>query len=87
MSDNRDKIISTQMDVIQTLIQHNLSRISDDFWGPSSAPKPAGTDAVGSANPAQSAAPASNLPPPRHWAKPRAAGTRRSARQTSSISR
>ncbi len=65
MSDNRDKIISTQMDVIQTLIQHNLSRISDDFWGPSGAQKPAGTDAPASGapfsanpvSPAQSAAP------------------------------
>ena len=40
MPDNRDEIIRTQMDVIQTLIQNNLSRISDDFWGPSSSAKP-----------------------------------------------
>ncbi len=56
MTDNRDKIIRTQMDVIQTLIQNNLSRISDDFWGPSTPPKPA------SAAPEESktAAPAQN---------------------------
>ena len=40
MPDNRDKIIRTQMDVIQTLIQNNLERISDDFWGPSTPSKP-----------------------------------------------
>ena len=42
MPDNRDEIIRTQMDVIQTLIQNNLNRISDDFWGPASPAKPAG---------------------------------------------
>ena len=31
--DNRDQIIQTQLDVIGTLINHNLSRMSDDFWG------------------------------------------------------
>ena len=41
MPDNRDEIIRTQMDVIQTLIQNNLNRISDDFWGPASPAKPA----------------------------------------------
>lgn len=33
MSDKRDEIIRTQMDVIETLIRGNLSRISADFWG------------------------------------------------------
>lgn len=33
MSDKRDEIIRTQMDVIETLISNNLSRISEDFWG------------------------------------------------------
>ena len=31
--DNRDQIIQTQLDVIGTLINHNISRMSDDFWG------------------------------------------------------
>ena len=47
MPDNRDQIIRTQMDVIQTLIQNNLNRISDDFWGPSSPAKPAETPKPG----------------------------------------
>ena len=33
MTDKRDEIIRTQMDVIETLISNNLSRVSDDFWG------------------------------------------------------
>ncbi len=37
--DNRDQIIQTQLDVIGTLINHNLSRMSDDFWGAPAAPK------------------------------------------------
>ena len=41
MPDNRDQIIRTQLDVIQTLIQNNLNRITDDFWGPSTPEKPA----------------------------------------------
>ena len=40
MPDNRDEIIRTQMDVIQTLIQNNLNRISDDFWGSATPAKP-----------------------------------------------
>ena len=36
--DNRDQIIQTQLDVIGTLINHNLSRMSDDFWGAPAAP-------------------------------------------------
>ena len=33
MTDNRDEIIRTQMDVIETLIRNNTRRIADDFWG------------------------------------------------------
>ena len=36
--DNRDQIIQTQLDVIGTLINHNLSRMADDFWGKPSEP-------------------------------------------------
>ena len=31
--DNRDEIIRTQMEVIETLVSHNLRRVADDFWG------------------------------------------------------
>lgn len=31
--DNRDEIIRTQLDVIGTLINSNMRRMSDDFWG------------------------------------------------------
>lgn len=37
MTDNRDEIIRTQMDVIETLISNNIRHIADDFWG---APSP-----------------------------------------------
>ena len=33
MADNRDEIIRTQLDVIETLIRNNTRRIADDFWG------------------------------------------------------
>lgn len=33
MTDNRDEIIRTQLDVIETLISNNMKRIADDFWG------------------------------------------------------
>lgn len=36
--DNRDEIIRTQLDVIGTLINNNMRRVSDDFWG-NPAPK------------------------------------------------
>ena len=36
--DNRDEIIRTQMDVIGSLINHNLSRMADDFWGKPTVP-------------------------------------------------
>ncbi len=36
--DNRDEIIRTQMDVISTLVNNNLSKLADDIWG-SPAPK------------------------------------------------
>ncbi len=31
--DKRDEIIRTQMDVIESLISHNMRRVADDFWG------------------------------------------------------
>lgn len=33
MSDRRDEIIRTQLDVIETLLNSSMRRISDDFWG------------------------------------------------------
>ena len=64
MPDNRDQIIRTQLDVIQTLIQNNLNRISDDFWGPSAPERPAENvnpaEDIGSAP--KSAAPAPQQP-------------------------
>ena len=33
MEDKRDEIIRTQLDVIETLIQNNMRRVADDFWG------------------------------------------------------
>ena len=42
--DKRDEIIRTQMDVIESLISHNMRRVADDFWGtptPKADPKPA----------------------------------------------
>ena len=38
MADNRDEIIRTQMDVIETLISNNMRRIADDFWGAPTKP-------------------------------------------------
>ena len=41
MADNRDEIIRTQLDVIETLIRNNTRRIADDFWGaPDASTKP-----------------------------------------------
>lgn len=59
MTDKRDEIIRTQMDVIETLLSNRLSRVSDDFWG--AAPQqPANTEnktkkpvAVDASEPAQ----------------------------------
>lgn len=31
--DNRDEIIRTQLDVIETLLENNMKRVADDFWG------------------------------------------------------
>lgn len=38
MTDNRDEIIRTQLDVIETLISNNMRRVADDFWGVPSKP-------------------------------------------------
>ena len=37
--DNRDEIIRTQMEVIETLVSNNLRRVADDFWGSSGTKK------------------------------------------------
>ncbi len=37
-TDNRDEIIQTQLEVISSLINNNIRRMSDDFWG--APPKP-----------------------------------------------
>lgn len=54
MTDNRDEIIRTQLDVIETLISNNMKRIADDFWGvPAKQPdKPAGKPVSNAAKPA-----------------------------------
>ena len=45
MIDNRDEIIRTQLDVIGTLVNNNLRRLSDDLWSAPPAPAaPARTD-------------------------------------------
>ena len=38
MEDKRDEIIRTQLDVIETLIQNNMRRVADDFWGAPAQP-------------------------------------------------
>ena len=38
--DNRDEIIRTQMEVIETLVSNNLRRVADDFWGSSDKKQP-----------------------------------------------
>ena len=39
--DNRDKVIQTQLEVIGSLINNNIRRMSDDFWGaPQNKAKP-----------------------------------------------
>ena len=63
MPDNRDEIIRTQMDVIQTLIQNNLNRITDDFWGTPASAKPvenAASDAKPKTEAPKAPAPAEN---------------------------
>ena len=68
--DNRDEIIRTQLDVIGSLINNNIRRMSDDIWGASSKPQEKKTqDAPPAADkPAQqTAAPKDDeepLPPP-----------------------
>ena len=45
MADNRDEIIRTQLDVIETLIRNNTRRIADDFWGAPQEPSKQQEDA------------------------------------------
>ena len=40
MTDNRDEIIRTQLDVIETLLSNNMKRVADDFWGTTANPQP-----------------------------------------------
>lgn len=57
MTDNRDEIIRTQLDVIETLISNNMKRITDDFWGAPVQPannKPVEKDSENKAKPAAS---------------------------------
>ncbi len=49
--DNRDEIIRTQLDVIGTLINNNIRRMSDDLWG---APAKGDSEPNRGANPAAS---------------------------------
>ena len=58
MSDKRDEIIRTQMEVIETLISNNMRRIADDFWGENTS-KPAEKPV-----PAQNRQPAKEKPAP-----------------------
>ena len=68
--DNRDEIIRTQLDVIGSLINNNIRRMSDDIWGAPSKPQEKKTqDAPPAADkPAQQTAAPKNdeepLPPP-----------------------
>ena len=57
MEDKRDEIIRTQLDVIETLIQNNMRRVADDFWGaPAQPTSNAGAkDGPGQANPSKKA--------------------------------
>ena len=68
--DNRDEIIRTQLDVIGSLINNNIRRMSDDIWGAPSKPQEKKTQDTPTAadKPAQqTAAPKDDeepLPPP-----------------------
>ena len=57
MEDKRDEIIRTQLDVIETLIQNNMRRVADDFWGaPAQPTSNAGAkDGSGQADPSKKA--------------------------------
>ncbi len=63
--DNRDQIIQTQLDVIGTLINHNINRMVDDFWGkPTSDQSKAETpkEEASKAEPAQPSEAAEEIP-------------------------
>lgn len=57
--DRKDAIILQQLEVIQTLTEHNLKRMGTDFWGSPQKPEPKEPVSPGSKVPAQDAAPAS----------------------------
>ena len=66
--DNRDEIIRTQMDVISTLVNNNLSKLADDIWGSPAPKKPATNGKKGPETPpAKDASPA---PAPQAQAAP-----------------
>ena len=58
MEDKRDEIIRTQLDVIETLIQNNMRRVADDFWGAPAQPASGSgaKEAQGKVNPPKSTA-------------------------------
>ena len=49
--DNRDEIIRTQMDVISTLVNNNLSKLADDIWGSPAPKKPVTNEKKGPVTP------------------------------------
>ncbi len=49
--DNRDEIIRTQMDVISTLVNNNLSKLADDIWGSPAPKKPTSNEKKGPVTP------------------------------------
>lgn len=55
MMDNRDEIIRTQLDVIGTLLDNNMRRLSDDLWGAPAKP-------AAPANPPEAATPVQQNP-------------------------
>jgi len=56
--DKKDEIILQQLDVIQTLTEHNLRQMGRDFWGPSpAAPKDAPVPAAPGGSPGTAKAP------------------------------
>lgn len=73
MTDKRDEIIRTQLDVIETLLNNGMNRIADDFWG-NSDPTPMHEAEGKPADPAKgrtdSTAPQANDPQPDDEALP-----------------
>ena len=75
MEDKRDEIIRTQLDVIETLIQNNMRRVADDFWGAPAQPvKPTSNSGAketpGKANPPKNAPEKADAPKPQAENRP-----------------